>query len=182
MILYTFMKYTFLGIGYIFKYTILGIYYGVYYFFKGIWLGIAWLAKAIAGLITGKIQSNVYRSYELDDVDQLEGHDFEYFVGDLVEKNGFHSVEVTRGSGDHGIDVLAIKDGKSYAIQCKRYDTNVSNKAVQEAYSGKDIYGADIAVVITNQYFTKQAISDAASLGVVLWDRETIYKMIHNGK
>lgn len=37
---------------------------------------------------------------------------------------------------------------------------------------------ADIAVVMTNRYFTKQAKSDARSLGVRLWDRNKLKNLI----
>ena len=55
------------------------------------------------------------------ELDAMEGHDFEYFCADLLEDHGFKSVEVTRGSGDYGVDVLAEKEGVTYAVQCKRY-------------------------------------------------------------
>ncbi len=83
-------------------------------------------------------------------LDEMEGHDFEYFCADLLEQNGFIDVEVTKGSGDYGVDVLAEKDGVTYAVQCKRYDGPVGVKAVQEAYAGRDYYdrmvGADYGV------------------------------------
>ena len=44
-------------------------------------------------------------------------------------------------------------------------------------YSGKDIYKADVAVVMTNQFFTKQAMQDARNLKVELWDRDKIYEL-----
>ena len=72
--------------------------------------------------------------------DDMEGHEFEYFCADLLEKRGFEEVEVTKGSGDYGVDILAEKDGVTYAIQCKRYDGPVGVKAVQEAYAGRDYY------------------------------------------
>lgn len=174
-------KYLFLGIWYCIKYTFVGMYYAIYYTFKYTIKGICFACKWIYGLFDKSYQSSVFRSLELEDVDDMDGHDFEYYVQDLLKKNGFIDVKVTQGSADHGIDVLAIKNGKTYAIQCKRYNNKVGNKAVQEAYSGRDLYGADIGVVVTNQYFTKQAIGDAKRLGVELWDRETLYNMIHNG-
>lgn len=112
--------------------------------------------------------------------DLMDGHDFEYFCADILKKNGFINVEVTRGSGDHGIDVIAEKDGISYAIQCKCYTDNVGNSAVQQAHSGKTIYNKDIAVVMTNRYFTQQAIEEANKLGVKLWDRNKIETLIQN--
>lgn len=112
--------------------------------------------------------------------DNMDGHQFEYFCADILRKNGFTNVTVTQGSGDHGIDILAEKYGVSYAIQCKRYDKPVNNSAVQQAIAGKGIYKKDIAVVLTNQYFTPQAIEEAAALGVKLWDRNKLNEMITN--
>lgn len=110
--------------------------------------------------------------------DTMEGHQFEYFCADILRKNGFTNVEVTQGSGDHGIDILAEKDDITYAIQCKCYSSNIGNSAVQQAHTGKSLYHKDIAVVMTNRYFTQQAIEEAKTLGVKLWDRDKMYEMI----
>lgn len=112
------------------------------------------------------------------DFDEMNGTEFEQFCMQLLKKNGFWQVRQTPGSGDRGIDILASKAGQHYAIQCKRYSGSVGNSAIQQAYSGKAIYNADIAVVMTNNYFTKQAIEDARKLGVQLWNRDTIKSLI----
>ena len=49
-------------------------------------------------------------------------------------------------------------------------------------YSGKDIYKADVAVVMSNMDFTAQAIEDAKKLKVELWNREKIYSLQKSGK
>ena len=100
----------------------------------------------------------------------MEGHEFEYFCADLLEKRGFEEVEVTKGSGDYGVDILAEKDGVTYAIQCKRYDGPVGVKAVQEAYAGRDYYDCMVGAVLTNQYFTTPAVEAAKKLKILLWD------------
>lgn len=110
--------------------------------------------------------------------DNMEGHQFEYFCADILKNNGFENVEVTQGSGDHGIDILAEKDGITYAIQCKCYSSNIGNAAVQQAHTGKSLYHKDIAVVLTNRYFTTQAKEEAGQLGVKLWDRDKLNEMI----
>ncbi len=112
------------------------------------------------------------KSYDL-----MDGHEFEYYCAELLRKNGYEDVEVTQGSGDHGIDILAVKDDISYAIQCKCYSSNIGNSAVQQAHTGKSLYGKDIAVVLTNRYFTAQAKQEAAALGVKLWDRDKLDAM-----
>lgn len=117
--------------------------------------------------------------------DYMNGHDFEYFCADLLRKNGFSNVEVTQGSGDHGIDILADKDDIdhiSYAIQCKCYSSNIGNAAVQQAHTGKSLYHKDIAVVLTNQYFTAQAKEEADALGVKLWDRDKLQELVNNSQ
>ena len=41
--------------------------------------------------------------------EDMEGHEFEYFCADLLKQKGFVDVEVTKGSGDYGVDILAEK-------------------------------------------------------------------------
>lgn len=111
-------------------------------------------------------------------MDDLEGHDFEHFCAELLEQKGFVDVEVTRGSGDYGIDILAEKDGVTYAIQCKRYQGPVGVEAVQQAYAGRDYYDRMVGAVMTNQYFTAPAVSAAKRLKILLWDRGYIDSMM----
>ncbi|HKM04282.1 MAG TPA: restriction endonuclease [Lachnospiraceae bacterium] len=111
-------------------------------------------------------------------LDDMEGHEFEYYCADLLRKRGFEEVEVTKASGDYGVDILAEKDGVSYAIQCKRYGTPVGVKAIQEAYSGRDYYDKMVGAVLTNQYFTKPAVDAAKKLKILLWDRGYLEQMM----
>lgn len=118
------------------------------------------------------------RTPSLSYIDRMEGHDFEQFTANLLRKLGYERVQVTPGSGDQGVDVIATKDGKKYAIQCKRYSQKLGNKPVQEAHAGKTIYGCSVAVVLTNNYFTDGGKEAARALGVELWDRDTLRRML----
>lgn len=111
-------------------------------------------------------------------IDGMEGHEFEYFCAELLEEHGFCEVRVTKGSGDYGVDILAEKDGVSYAVQCKAYTSPVGVKAVQEAYAGRDYYDCMVGAVLTNQYFTKPAVEAAKKLKILLWDRGYLDEMI----
>ena len=113
-----------------------------------------------------------------DKMDLMEGHEFEYFCADLLRRKGFIEVEVTKGSGDYGIDILAEKDGVTYAIQCKCYTTPIGVKAIQEAYAGRDYYDRMVGVVMTNQYFTAPAVEAAKKLKILLWDRGYLDRMM----
>lgn len=107
----------------------------------------------------------------------MTGHQFEFYIGDLLTVLGFET-KVTKGSGDDGGDIIASKARKSICYQAKRYKNKVSKKAIQEVYAAKKVYHTDRAAVITNSYFTKPAIEFAHKLGVELIDRDGLSKMI----
>ena len=136
-------------------------------------LSIIAVVLTIVGMLLGRKKRRFTKEYDL-----MEGRNFEYFCAELLEKCGFLEVEVTKGSGDNGVDILAEKDGVTYAIQCKRYDEPVGVKAVQEAYAGRDYYDRMVGVVMSNQYFTKNATDMARKLKIMLWDRGYLEEMI----
>ena len=136
--------------------------------------GIGVMAFAAVLLITVRRRKN----REHSGLDEMDGHEFEYFCAELLQENGFYEVEVTKGSGDYGIDILAEKDGVTYAIQCKRYSDPVGVKAIQEAYAGRDYYDRMVGAVLTNQYFTTPAVEAAKKLKILLWDRGYLESMM----
>lgn len=91
---------------------------------------------------------------------------------------GFTDVEQTKLTGDYGVDILAYKDGYTYAIQCKRRASNVGNKAIQEVFTGKAHYNCDKAIVMTNSTFTKNAIELAKDTEVELFDRSYLQSIL----
>lgn len=111
-------------------------------------------------------------------IDEMNGPDFEQWCAELLRKIGFSNVEVTQGSGDQGVDILAEKDEIRYAIQCKCYSSDLGNKPIQEVNTGKVIYCCQIGAVITNRFFTHGAIDAAKATGILLWDRNWIQKKL----
>ena len=114
----------------------------------------------------------------LEYVDNMDGHDFEYWCADLISACGFDNVEVTPSSNDNGVDIIAYKNNRKCAIQCKRFSKSVGNTPVQEVFTGKSVYGCSVAIVMTNSYFTDGAIRAADATGVLLWDRETLKDLL----
>lgn len=114
----------------------------------------------------------------MDVIDEMEGREFEFFCGELLEKCGYENIFVTRASGDQGVDIIAYKNNVRYAFQCKRYDDKVGNKAVQEVNTGRNMYSCFRAVVITNSYFTRAAKEIAKVSHVELWDRDILMDKI----
>ena len=119
---------------------------------------------------------------ELLTVDLMEGHEFERWCAALLIQLGFSSVEVTPGSGDQGVDILAQKDSIKYAIQCKCYSRDLGNKPVQEVHAGKAMYGCHVGAVMTNQRFAAGGRQLAEATGVLLWDRDWIIRALQSEK
>ena len=109
---------------------------------------------------------------------RLTGFEFEEYMAQVLKDNGFRHVEVTVECGDQGVDILAVRNGRTYAIQCKNYTDLVGNKAVQEAYAGAQYYGCDIPVVVCPTDFTIPAQELAESTGVELWNGEKLSHMM----
>lgn len=104
------------------------------------------------------------------DFSSMNGWDFERYCADCLLKKGFTKAEVTSGSGDHGVDIIAEQNGIRFGIQCKLYQGQIPNKAVQEAYTGASFYDCDIAVIMSNSELTKQAQEEAQKLRVKFWN------------
>lgn len=128
------------------------------------------------------IQPEHISEVTMSSIDAMDGHTFESYCADLLQRNGFYNVSVTQASGDFGIDVLAEKDNVTYAIQCKCYSGSVGNHAVQEAFSGARYYHRMVAVVMTNSRFTHAAVETAKQINVLLWDRDKILEMERTSK
>lgn len=99
----------------------------------------------------------------------MDGYQFEYQCAAILKRKHFSKIEVTKSSGDQGVDIIAYKHRKKYGIQCKYYTYPVGNKAVQEAYAGANFYDCDKAMVMTNTTFTRSATELAEKLEVELW-------------
>jgi restriction system protein len=99
--------------------------------------------------------------------DDMTGIEYEHYCANIL-KNMNWDTKVLKASGDQGVDILASKNGKTFAIQCKKYSSPVDNKAVQEVVSGRIHYGADLAAVVTNNNFTRSARSLAKTSKVAL--------------
>lgn len=114
--------------------------------------------------------------------DEMSGLEFENYIGEILKDNGFDNVDVTKSSGDFGVDVIAVKDDIKYAIQCKKYSSPVGIKAVQEVLGSKTMNDCHVAVVLTNNTFTKSAIELAEKNNVLLWDGEKLKNLLENYK
>jgi restriction system protein len=109
----------------------------------------------------------------IEDVDEMTGWEFERWLTRFFEQLGF-GVERTPYRGDFGADfVLTWRDIRT-AVQAKRASQLVGIRAVQEVVAAKSYYKCDRAMVVTNSYFTDEALILARANDVWMRSRDDL--------
>ena len=108
-----------------------------------------------------------------------DGWKFEEYCKQILLDNGFVNAELTPKSNDYGVDIIITNsDGVKYAIQCKCYSSKLGNTPIQEVAAGREYYKCQVGVVMSNNYFTNNAVNLAKNNGILLWDRNKLKDMI----
>ncbi len=110
----------------------------------------------------------------------MKPSEFENYIAGLFNKLGYKT-EVTGGSHDKGVDVIAEKDGVKHYIQCKKFITSTVGVG-----SMRDFYGAIAdhlakgkAFFITTNKFTLEAEKYADDKPIELIDGHRLVEYIH---
>src|SRR5919112_828145 len=93
-------------------------------------------------------------SVALQNVGAMSGGQFEVFVAQVLRALGYRTT-VLGGSGDQGVDIVAVSPEGTVAVQCKNYRKPVGNKPVQEVYAGSKHHRCDQAWVVAPAGYTK---------------------------
>ncbi|MBL8121302.1 restriction endonuclease [Candidatus Saccharibacteria bacterium] len=124
-------------------------------------------------------RKHLYDAITMSSVDTMSGLEFERFLADLLKKRGCTDIRLTE-KYDLGVDIIAKKDGVTWGIQAKRYNSPAKADAVRQAYTGLNRYKCDRAMVITNNTFSRQARMLASDNNVVLVDRNSLSAWIYD--
>ncbi|MFZ4372543.1 MAG: restriction endonuclease [Mycobacterium sp.] len=118
----------------------------------------------------------LYRASGQAAVDEMAGLDFEHYVAAVLRGVGY-TVEVTKASGDFGVDLIATKDGVRTAVQCKRQARAVDGSAIQQVVAGAAVHDCTATMVVSNHRYTPAAGCLAEVHGCVLIDRVRLARM-----
>jgi restriction system protein len=113
---------------------------------------IVWLALK-------KSKRNRLLNLTLENLKSMSPKEFEYTTAEILRKLGYKDVKVIGGSGDLGVDILAYKDGKKVAVQCKKYITKKVTSPELQLFIGMMIteYKADYGLYVTTSYYIRDA-------------------------
>ncbi|MFJ9528087.1 restriction endonuclease [Streptomyces cyaneofuscatus] len=127
--------------------------------------------------------------YGLPQLDALHHRDFEYAIRDLMLRDGCTGARQIGGAGDNGADVLATDPlGRTWVIQCKHRRDGDRGSAVgtpdlqRVNGTARQLYGADIVLVVTNGQFSTPCAPLAAQLHMHLADRRTLATWAGGGR
>jgi restriction system protein len=110
------------------------------------------------------------------DIDALTGIEFEQCIGAMFARLGYQ-VQLTQ-TYDFGADLLVTKDGNRTAVQAKRQDAPVGERAFQQVLAGRIHYQCDSAAVVTNSELMPRARRLAAECGVSVMERTHLTRML----
>lgn len=144
---------------------------------------VPWIWKAVIVLV-GLIGIALYlyfyrqklerlRASGMLEIDRMDGAAFEEKLW-LVFRDLGYSVQATPRSGDWGADLIVSKDGIRTVVQAKRYSKPVGLTAVQEAVTARAKYNCTHSIIVTNNFFTRQARDLAFHNETELWDRDRL--------
>ncbi|MEI8313154.1 MAG: restriction endonuclease [Verrucomicrobiota bacterium] len=110
--------------------------------------------------------------------------EFEHALGVLYERMGY-SVEVTKATGDGGIDLNIFKRAsfwsrrrRHYIVQAKHWESSVGEPEIRDLYGTLMHVGGDGAILVTSSYFSKKAIAFADGKPIELIDGDALAVLI----
>lgn len=109
----------------------------------------------------------------------IDPYQFEHEVAILFKKHGF-IVEVTKGSGDQGIDIKLLKGGRRGIVQCKRFKSKVSPSTARDLYGAMTHGNYDFGFIVCPSSFSKSTFEFTKTKPITLIGLERIVKMSEN--
>lgn len=114
----------------------------------------------------------------IEDIDQMDGLEFEKFLADLYTALGYNT-ELTSHT-DYGIDVIISKDNIKAGIQAKCYGEGrtVGVEAVNQVCGGSGVHEIQKKIIITNRYYTRQALFSAQFHHIEMINRDGLIRLL----
>ena len=136
---------------------------------KGLFALVKQTESAKSPLLAIQNQNNLVKQGLIERIQEMDPFQFEFLVAELLRKIGYENVDVTKRSGDKGIDIVGnltvggLTNVKS-VIQVKRYKkgNNISGKYITQLRGSAQV--DQRGLIITTSDFTKDAINESKAI------------------
>ncbi|WP_055483796.1 restriction endonuclease [Sphaerimonospora mesophila] len=135
-------------------------------------IGIIGALLLRARVIEARRQEWLRDNARLEKADRMTGSQFEALIEALLQRDGFHKVHRIGGSGDGGVDIVAVAStGERFVVQCKRWAKSVGSPEIRNLLGALHAYPGHRGVLVTTADFTGPARQSAASTELILINR-----------
>jgi len=147
-------------------------------FFGVFAVSVCWWYGNLSDRAGERKREEALRASGFGQIDTMTGIEFEEYCAAVLGGLGYQ-VTLTRTTGDFGVDLIAVNDGKRTAVQCKRKRGGaVGAAAVQQVVAGAAMHGCSATMVVTNNLFTRAAEQLAAVHDCELVDRLQLRRFV----
>lgn len=123
------------------------------------------------------------RQRDLATLKAMTWQEFELLVGETFRRLGYRITETGGGGADGGADLIVVKRGRRFVIQCKHYRTGRVGAPVVREMVGVAVHEkAQGAFVVTVGSFTKAAQAFALGKPLHLVDGKQLLALIEKGR
>lgn len=169
--------------------ALVGVIFGHWYIAAGLGCGVVIVIAVVLWWQVAAVRRRSARlrhlRLTLDELDGMRPQAFEFAVRDLMLRDGMNARHVGR-RGDKAADVVALDDrGHRIVVQCKHTTTGGKVGAgvvYQVNGTAGPAHGADVAVIVTNGFFTRGARDSAAEFRIHLIGRQDLARWAADGE
>lgn len=116
-------------------------------------------------------------------LESITWREFELLVGEAFRRKGFTVQETGQGGADGGIDLVLLKDGEKYLVQCKQWRRQlVQVNVVRELFGVMAAEGAKGGFVVISGRFTEDAKTFAQGKNLQLIEGAELNDMIRQSR
>lgn len=116
-------------------------------------------------------------------LDSISWREFELLVGEAFRRKGYTVQETGQGGADGGIDLVLLKDGEKYLVQCKQWRRQqVQVNVVRELFGVMAAEGAKGGFVVISGRFTEDAKAFAQGKNLQLIEGAELNDMIRQSR
>lgn len=148
-------------------------------------LPAALVIGAIASIFARMRRKKLFDSVASNEntLESISWREFELLVGEAFRRKGFTVQETGQGGADGGIDLVLLKEGEKYLVQCKQWRRQlVQVNVIRELFGVMAAEGAKGGFVVISGRFTEDARVFAQGKNLQLIEGAELNDMIRQSR